>query len=92
MNIDELVDEVHYTLGLHSIQMTYENAIANLTNTLDEVVADPDIETINVTRVLALQRAITILQNEIEITVLDLDMLKPIPALQNYFTVLATSE
>jgi hypothetical protein len=55
MTIDNLFGEVHYTLTLHSIQSTYKNAIVNLTNAIDKTVADPDIETIDVTRVLALQ-------------------------------------
>jgi hypothetical protein len=92
MTIDDLFREVHYTLTLHSIQTTYENAIVNLTNAIDKTVADPDIETIDVTRVLALQWVITILQNEIEIAVLKLEALRPILASQNYFEVLANNE
>jgi hypothetical protein len=92
MNIDNLLYEVHYTLGLYSIRTTYENAIINLTNAIDETVANPDVETIDVTRVLALQWAIGILQNKIEIVALELDALHPIPASQNYFEVLASNE
>jgi hypothetical protein len=55
MNTAELFDKVHYMLSLHSIQTTYENTIANLTNAIDKTVTNPDVETINVTRVLALQ-------------------------------------
>jgi hypothetical protein len=55
MNVDDLVHEVHYTLALHSIRMTYENAIVNLTNAINKTVADPDVETINTVRLLALQ-------------------------------------
>jgi hypothetical protein len=92
MNIDSLLYEVHYTLGLYSIRTMYENAIVNLTNAIDKTIADPDVETIDAVRVLALQQAIGILQNEIEIVALELDTLRPIPASQNYFNVLATSE
>jgi hypothetical protein len=88
MNIDNLLYEVHYTLGLHSIRTTYKNAIVNLTNAIDETVADPNVETIDVTRVLTLQQAIGILQNEIEIVAFELDALHPIPASQNYFEAL----
>jgi hypothetical protein len=92
MNIKELFAEVHYTLALHSICTTYENTIVNLTNAIDETVADPNIETIDVTRVLALQWMITVLQNKIEIVHFELEALKPILVSQNYFAVLANAE
>jgi hypothetical protein len=92
MNIDNLVHEVHYTLALHSIQTTYKNAIVNLTNAIDKTITDPNVETIDTVQILALQQAIGILQNEIEIAVLELDTLRPILASQNYFEVLASSE
>jgi hypothetical protein len=70
----------------------YENTIVNLTNAINETIANPDIETIDTVRVSTLQRAIGILQNEIEIVALELDALRPIPVSQNYFHILATSE
>jgi hypothetical protein len=92
MNLDSLFSEVHYTLGLYSIQTMYENTIVNLTNAINETIADPDVETIDTVRVSTLQRAIGILQNEIKIVALELDALHPIPVSQNYFHILATSE